>query len=118
MNARSLLKTAVLLTAVGFAAPAVGDPLVTEGQTDLTAAKIVLASLQRDLEVPALPNMSPRISGPDIVQGDKTDATPPIQLAGRCGSSNKYCDSPGFTYCCGNSTDGFYCAADVNGCTK
>lgn len=39
-----------------------------------------------------------------------------IQYAGRCGSSNYYCDSPGFTYCCGNSTDGFYCAADVNGC--
>lgn len=39
-----------------------------------------------------------------------------LQFAGRCGSSNYYCDKPGATYCCGNSTDGFYCAADVNGC--
>ncbi len=39
-----------------------------------------------------------------------------MQFAGRCGSSNYYCDTPGSTYCCGNSTDGFYCAADVNGC--
>ncbi len=41
-----------------------------------------------------------------------------IKVTDRCGSSNYYCTSPGFLYCCGNSTDGFYCAADVNGCTK
>jgi hypothetical protein len=44
--------------------------------------------------------------------------TEPIVVAGRCGSSQYRCDSPGFTYCCGNSTDGFYCAPDVNGCTR
>ncbi|WP_269580692.1 hypothetical protein [Roseibium sp. Sym1] len=118
MTIRALTKTITFLAALGCALPAAADPFGAANQPDLTAAKIVLASLQRDLEVPALPNMSPRISGQDIVQGDKTDAAPLIQLAGRCGSSNKYCNSPGFTYCCGNSTDGFYCAADVNGCTK
>ncbi|MHA1523667.1 MAG: hypothetical protein ACTSY1_04585 [Alphaproteobacteria bacterium] len=39
-----------------------------------------------------------------------------IRVAGKCGSSGYSCTSPGFLYCCGNSTDGFYCAADVNGC--
>ena len=39
-----------------------------------------------------------------------------IRLAGACGSSGYSCTAPGFLYCCGNSTDGFYCAADVNGC--
>ena len=41
-----------------------------------------------------------------------------IKVAGRCGSSKYYCSSPGFLYCCGNSSSGFYCAADVNGCTR
>jgi len=118
MNTRTLLKITILVTAVGLAFPSAADPVPPSGQTDLTAASIVLAGLHRDLAVPALPNLSPRISCPEIVQTPQTENDPLIQIAGRCGSSNKYCNSPGFTYCCGNSTDGFYCAADVNGCTK
>jgi hypothetical protein len=40
-----------------------------------------------------------------------------IQVAGRCGSSNFYCNSPGATYCCGTPGN-YYCAKDVNGCTR
>jgi len=40
-----------------------------------------------------------------------------MQVAGRCGSSNTYCNSPGFTYCCGTPGN-YYCAKDVNGCTR
>lgn len=43
-------------------------------------------------------------------------AAAPVLVAGRCGSSDYYCNETGATYCCGNSTDGYYCAADVNGC--
>lgn len=118
MNTRTLLKTTILVTAVGLAVPAAADPLTPAERTGLTAAGIVLAGLHRDLAVPALPNQSPRISSPEIGQAPEADNDQLIQIAGRCGSSNKYCNSPGFTYCCGNSTDGFYCAANVNGCTK
>ena len=38
-----------------------------------------------------------------------------ILVAGKCGSSGYTCTDP-FGYCCGNAADGFYCAADVNGC--
>jgi hypothetical protein len=41
-----------------------------------------------------------------------------LAQAGGCGSSKYRCNSPGFTCCCGNSADGFSCAAVVNGCTK
>lgn len=118
MSVRHFLKTIVCVAAVCCALPAVADPVDPAGQPDLSAARVVLASLHKDLDVPRLPNLSPRISSPEFVQEREPDTDPLIQFAGRCGSSNKYCNSPGFTYCCGNSTDGFYCAADVNGCTK
>ncbi|EAV42110.1 excinuclease ABC subunit B [Stappia aggregata IAM 12614] len=100
------------------AGPASADPLDLTHQPDLTVAKVVLASLDRELAVPPMPNMSPRLSGAVDLPVSSTDKGPLIQVAGRCGSSEYYCDSPGFLYCCGNSSDGFYCAADVNGCTK
>ncbi len=118
MTLRTLLKTMVVVMAACFVTPVAADPLAPATHPDLTAAKVVLASLPRDLEVPALPNMSPRISSPDFVLGSKPEKAAPMQIAGRCGSSDYYCDSPGFLYCCGNSSDGYYCAADVNGCTK
>ena len=40
-----------------------------------------------------------------------------IQVAGRCGSSNTHCNSPGATYCCGTPGN-YYCAKNVNGCTR
>jgi len=118
MNALDLLKMAAIAGAVSWACPAAADPLLSNGQPDLGVARIVLASLNRDLEVPVLPNMSQRLSAPDLGLDTRDDPAPLMQVAGRCGSSNKYCNSPGFTYCCGNSTDGYYCAANVNGCTK
>jgi hypothetical protein len=80
-------------------------------------SELQVASLQKDGGVDGSALMSPRQDGkfaPTIV--DRLDEQPSIQLAGRCGSSNYYCDETGATYCCGNSTDGFYCAKDVNGC--
>ncbi|MHA7777094.1 hypothetical protein [Roseibium sp. M-1] len=116
MTLRTFLKTTLVAALAGLATPALADPLNLTDQPDLTAARMVLASLDRELVPPVLLNMSPRISGPDVSLGSRTDKGPLIQIAGRCGSSDYYCDSPGFTYCCGNATDGFYCAADVNGC--
>jgi hypothetical protein len=118
MNALDLLQTAAIAAAMSWASPVAADPLGYDGQDNLAAARIVLASLRRDLDVPALPNMSPRVSSPGFLQSKETDEAPLLQIAGRCGSSDYYCDSPGFTYCCGNATDGYYCAANVNGCTK
>lgn len=118
MSMRHFLKVAMLVSTMSCALPAAADPVNRNNQTDLTAARIVLASLHRDLAMPVLRNLSPRVSSPDFVEAPKAEPVPLLQVAGRCGSSNQYCNSPGFTYCCGNSTDGFYCAADVNGCTK
>jgi len=118
MSMRHFLKIVVCVSAVSSAVPAAADPVDPAGRADLSAVRIVLASLHKDLEVPRLPNLSPRISSPEFVQETEPVGDPLIQLAGRCGSSNKYCNSPGFTYCCGNSSDGYYCAANVNGCTK
>jgi hypothetical protein len=113
---RTFLKTTLVLALTGIATPIQADPLDLTDQPDLTAARVVLASLHRELVPPVLLKMSPRISGPEVVLGTREDKGPLIRIAGRCGSSDYYCDSPGFTYCCGNATDGFYCAADVNGC--
>lgn len=41
----------------------------------------------------------------------------PILVAGRCGSSNKYCSEP-TPYCCGTGPANYYCAVNVNGCTR
>ncbi|WP_422377622.1 hypothetical protein [Roseibium sp.] len=117
MNTQVTLKLSALVLALGLSSPTQADPASFRDTPDLSAARIVLASLHRDLEVPALPNMSSRIVSPDFArQPDAANPAPLLQIAGRCGSSDYYCDSPGYTYCCGNSTDGFYCAADVNGC--
>ncbi|MCK7612631.1 hypothetical protein [Roseibium sediminicola] len=116
MSMRHFLKAAMLVSAMSCALPAAADPADRNNQTDLTAARIVLASLHRDLTVPVLPNLSPWVSSREFVEEPKAEPAPLLQFAGRCGSSDYYCDSPGYTYCCGNSTDGFYCAADVNGC--
>lgn len=118
MRLRPIVKITLMAGLFYAAGPASADPLDLTHQPDLTAAKVVLASLDRELAVPPMPNMSPRLSGAVDLPGSSTDKGPLIQVAGRCGSSEYYCDSPGFLYCCGNSTDGFYCAADVNGCTK
>ena len=118
MRLRPIVKITLIAGLFYAAGPASADPLDLTHQPDLTAAKVVLASLDRELAVPPMPNMSPRLSGTVDLPGSSTDKGPLIQVAGRCGSSEYYCDSPGFLYCCGNSTDGFYCAADVNGCTK
>ncbi|WP_417712402.1 hypothetical protein [Roseibium aggregatum] len=118
MRLRPIVKITLMAGLFYAAGPASADPLDLTHQLDLTAAKVVLASLDRELAVPPMPNMSPRLSGAVDLPGSSTDKGPLIQVAGRCGSSEYYCDSPGFLYCCGNSTDGFYCAADVNGCTK
>lgn len=118
MRLRPIVKIALVVGLFYAAFPASADPLDLTHQPDLTAAKVVLASLDRKLAVPPVPNLSPRLSGVVDLPGSSTDKGPLIQVAGRCGSSEYYCDSPGFLYCCGNSSDGFYCAADVNGCTK
>ncbi len=118
MNARTLLELTTVLMVFSLAAPVSADPLAPNTGTDLTAAKIVLASLHRDLAVPQMPNQSPRLISPEIVLDGPKVSEPLLQIAGRCGSSEYYCDSPGFLYCCGNDADGYYCAANVNGCTK
>lgn len=118
MKTRTILKTLLFLAAAGTVSSAVADPAGFSGQPDLTAARVVLASLHKTLDVPSLPNLSPRISGPEVLLDTQTDKAPLQQLAGRCGSSEYYCNEPGFTYCCGNSANGFYCAANVNGCTR
>ncbi|GAB4536223.1 MAG: hypothetical protein Tsb0019_37630 [Roseibium sp.] len=118
MNSLALLKTAAIAAAVSRACPVAADPPGSDGQPDLSAARIVLASLNRDLDVPALPNMSRRVSSAAFLKGPAADQAPLIRIAGRRGSSQYDCDSPGFTYCCGNSTDGYYCAADMSGCTR
>ncbi|WP_157738904.1 hypothetical protein [Labrenzia sp. VG12] len=117
MNTQVMLKLSALVLAFGLSSPTLADPTSYTKTPDLSAARIMLASLHRDLEVHALPNMSPQIASPDFAwQPGAATRAPLLQIAGRCGSSDYYCDSPGYTYCCGNSTDGFYCAADVNGC--
>ncbi|CTQ56108.1 hypothetical protein LP7551_04665 [Roseibium album] len=118
MNARISLNITSVVIAFGFIAPASADPFNARTGANMTAVEIIQANLHTDLEVPVLPNMSPRISTPEFVLDNGPDPAPLIQVAGRCGSSNYYCNESGFTYCCGNSSDGFYCAADVNGCTK
>ena len=96
-------------------------PAVAASEASPGAASIVLASLAAGDAAPsasAAPITTRRIVP---VFGDAAGTAieaAPIVVAGRCGSSQYSCTSPGFTYCCGNSTDGFYCAADVNGCTK
>ena len=79
-------------------------------------AGLVLASLDRPATTVRAPYSAP-LAGVIPATPVTPDAAP-MQVAGRCGSSQYRCDSPGFLYCCGNSTDGFYCAADVNGCTR
>jgi hypothetical protein len=81
-----------------------------------STAGFVLASLEHKATTTPAPYSAP-LAGV-IPATPTTPGAAPIQVAGRCGSSQYRCDSPGFLYCCGNSTDGFYCAADVNGCTK
>ncbi len=62
------------------------------------------------------PNMSIWDKGKELRQPPSRPKGPKeIRIVGRCGSSDYFCDPP-TSYCCGNSTDGFYCAADVNGC--
>lgn len=102
----------------GLLTAAFADPVEVKPEMPRITAKVLLASLNRDLPVPAVPNRSPRLPGSVLGQDQKPSEEPLMQIAGRCGSSDYYCDSPGFTYCCGNSTDGYYCAANVNGCTK
>ncbi|MGI9382765.1 MAG: hypothetical protein ACR2PO_06390 [Methyloligellaceae bacterium] len=46
----------------------------------------------------------------------KPDAPDLIRIAGRCGSSKYYCNPP-TPYCCGTSGN-YYCAVNVNGCTR
>lgn len=92
-------------------------PGVTGTPTGAGAA-IVLASLDAEAALPAAPITARQIVPDFGGAGDIAIEAAPIVVAGRCGSSQYSCTSPGFTYCCGNSTDGFYCAADVNGCTK
>ncbi len=118
MNSPALLRTALFVTGLALAATAAADPLNLSYQPDLTAARVLSAGLHRGLAVPAVPNQSPRISGPDLVLDPPAAPVPLTQVAGRCGSSNYYCDTPPNTYCCGNSSNGFYCAPNVNGCTK
>jgi hypothetical protein len=118
MNAVTLLKFSSVVIAFGFVAPASADPFNLNSDVNMTAFEIIRANLHTDLEVPVLPNMSPRVSTPEFVLDNGRAPAPLLQVAGRCGSSNYYCNESGFTYCCGNSSDGFYCAADVNGCTK
>lgn len=43
-------------------------------------------------------------------------STPRVRVAARCGSSAYYCNNP-TPYCCGTPGN-YYCAKDVNGCTK
>lgn len=42
--------------------------------------------------------------------------TPRLRFAARCGSSKYYCNNP-TPYCCGTPGN-YYCARDVNGCTR
>lgn len=106
--------TALLAAAFfGSAAILAADPVSDVSKT----GSLKLASLSPSAGLARHPQMTPIPEGLlEKMLGLPATAPKHRQFAGRCGSSNYYCDSPGFTYCCGNSTDGFYCAADVNGC--
>ena len=82
-------------------------PAASAGRTAGTV-EIILASLSPAEPAESSRNMSVR---------DDSGQSEEIQIAGQCGSSNEYCEEPS-PYCCGNSTDGFYCAKDVNGCNR
>ncbi len=104
-----------LLTAVflGNAAILVADPVSDSSKIEL----LKLASLTAGPETSKHPQMTIIPEGTlEKMLGLPAKTLKHQQFAGRCGSSNYYCDTPGSTYCCGNSADGFYCAADVNGC--
>lgn len=110
------LRLAAVLLAVallGNSAMLAADPVSDFSKTGL----LKLASLNPDPEVSKPPPMTIIPEGAlERMLGLPAKALKRQQFAGRCGSSNYYCDTPGSTYCCGNSADGFYCAADVNGC--
>lgn len=98
---------------LGNAAMLAADPASDTKDTGL----LKLASLAPGSESSRQPQMTLIPEGAlERMLGFPENPSKYRQFAGRCGSSNYYCDTPGQTYCCGNSTDGFYCAADVNGC--
>ena len=106
----------VPLAAVAIALPAAltADPLTSNNEELPT---VTLASLSSGASERGDANMTTIPDGTlNELLGIPSKEPSGIRIAGRCGSSNYYCDSPGFTYCCGNATDGFYCAKDVNGC--
>lgn len=106
-----LYLSALTLACLALPAATTADPLGKPSGADL----LNLASLT----APERPNANMTVIPDGTINrllGLEGKQTKDIRFAGRCGSSNYYCTSPGFTYCCGNSTDGFYCAADVNGC--
>lgn len=80
---------------------------------------IELAALPRIPDTGLPDNLSPWFEVPeDIFPFSQKQTTIDIQIAGQCGSSIYYCNNTGASYCCGSSSDGFYCAKDVNGCTR
>ncbi|HUZ34306.1 MAG TPA: hypothetical protein VMV19_19720 [Xanthobacteraceae bacterium] len=60
-----------------------------------------IARLLASLESKAPPRVSHRVDG--------------VQLAGRCGATQYYCNNP-TPYCCWSQSQGYYCATDVNHC--
>lgn len=117
IGALAVLVAAFGLSAIGFADPVTG--FFEKNAMPKFESFPQLASLDMRKTQRQPLNMSPRVKGPFNLQFGIQSAEPEkILLAARCGSSNYYCNETGATYCCGNSTDGFYCAKDVNGCTK
>ncbi|MEX3008665.1 hypothetical protein [Hoeflea sp. TYP-13] len=120
MYYRTIGVVALLLFAIGFTVNAAAGDYMGCYRNDIASKSdkaIELASLGSERSKPL--QMSPRIYGA-LPAELGMQATEPggVLVAGRCGSSNYYCNEAGFTYCCGTSSAGYYCAADVNGCTR
>jgi hypothetical protein len=113
---RLLAIAAFLFLLASITSPAAAEPLSSEQYVAPPPSPIVLASLTTD---------DPVTRGHAGVAGkfdyriirQPAPMSTPILLAGRCGSSNFRCDPP-TPYCCGTGPSNYYCAKDVNGCTR
>ena len=112
---RLLGVAAFLFVFAYLAVPAAAEPFNTNSNV-ATEPPTVLAALP-----PAPPverNRGAESTAIDrLLRRETAPLSAPIRLAGRCGSSNVYC-SNATPYCCGTGPANYYCAKDVNGCTR